>query len=206
MNQLTIGGIITNGIQIGLKNVVSIVAAVFLWLITIWIPYLNVGTTIAMLGIIVAMSKGGVISPLEIFSAKYRKNMGEFFLLVGFLYIGVLAGSIFMIIPGIVIGIAWGQAIYLLIDKDMNPTEALAVSNRITYGKKWTIFLGTFILAIVMIIAIIILVKIFGAIWGFLGTIVGLVGYIVMISVMMAAYAYIYGVLSKELDTPQTAA
>ena len=164
MNQLTVSGIITNAIQIGIKNVASIIGAVILWILTIWIPYLNVGTTIAMVGLVVAISKGGVISPTEIFNAKYRKNMGEFFLLMIFLMMGVYGGMIFLIIPGIVIGIAWGQAVYLLIDKDLNPTEALAVSNKITYGKKWTIFLGNFILAVVMMIAVFIISYIFGSI------------------------------------------
>lgn len=200
MNQLTIGGIITNAIQIGMKNMASIVGAVILWLITIWIPYLNVGTTIAMVGMVVALSKGGVISPTEIFKAKYRKNMGEFFLLMIFLLLGTYAGLLFVVIPGIVISIAWGQAIYLLIDKDMNPTEALSVSNKITYGKKWTIFLGNFILAIILAVAIYILVFIFSSVSDTLGAIVGIIGYIAMLVIMMAAAAYIYGELSKELD------
>jgi hypothetical protein len=200
MTQLTVSNIITNSIQLGMKNLASIVGAVILWIITIWIPYLNVGTTIAMVGMVVALSKGGVISPTEIFDAKYRKNMGEFFLLVAFLWIGTSAGYLFVVIPGIVISIAWGQAIYLLIDKNMNPTEALAMSNKITYGKKWTIFLGTFILALGIIIAIMILTFIFGAIADFLGFLVGLIGYISLFVIMMAASAYIYGELSKELE------
>ncbi len=204
MNQLTIGKIITNSIQLGIKNMASIVGAVILWLITIWIPYLNVGTTIAMVGIVIALSKGGVVSPLEIFSAKYRKNMGEFFLLVAFLWMGITAGYLFVIIPGIVISIAWSQAIFLLIDKDMNPTEAITVSNKLTYGKKWTIFLANFILIIVLSIAIYILVLIFGAISDTLGNIIGLIGYIALLTIMMAASAYIYGELSKELESSDT--
>ncbi|GAB4379955.1 MAG: hypothetical protein Kow0042_29780 [Calditrichia bacterium] len=205
MNQLTIGGIISNAIQIGLKNMASIVVAVFLWIITIWIPYLNVGTTIAMIGMVVAISKGGIISPLEIFDAKYRRNMGEFFLLIGFLEIGIIAGYLFAIIPGIVISIAWGQAIFLLIDKNMNPTEAITVSNKLTYGKKWTIFLAYFILGVVLVVAIYILVTIFGFVWGFLGKLVGFIGYIAMMCIFLSAAAYIYGELSKELDTAEPA-
>ncbi len=199
MNQLSVSGIITNAIQIGMKNVVSIIGAVILWLLTIWIPYINVGTTIAMVGLVVAISKGGVISPTEIFNAKYRKNMGEFFLLIVFLLMGMYGGMIFLIIPGIVISIAWGQAIYLLIDKDLNPTEALTVSNKITYGKKWTIFLGNFILAIAMLVAVYILTYIFGSISSILGMLAGLAGYVIFIAIMMAASAYIYGELSKEV-------
>ena len=202
MDRLTIGGIITNSIQLGLKNIAPIVGAVVLWLLTIWVPYLNVGTTIAMVGMVVALSKGNIISPFEIFDAKYRKNMGEFFLLIAFLWMGITAGYLFIIIPGIVISIAWGQAIYLLIDRNMNPTEAITVSNKITYGKKWTIFFGNLILAVVMLVVIYILVAIFGFIWDFLGLVVGLVGYIAFFTIMMAASAYIYGELVKELNNP----
>ncbi len=202
MNQLTISSIISNSIQIGLKNFASIIGAVILWLITIWIPYINVGTTIALIGMVVAISKGKIISPTEIFDSKYRRNMGEFFLLIAFLSIGITAGYLFVIIPGIVISIAWGQSIYLLIDKNMSPTEAISVSNKLTYGKKWTIFLGNLILSIVVIVAIIIITAIFSIISEGLATIIAIIGYIGLLVIMMAASAYIYGELSKELEKP----
>lgn len=201
MNQLTIGGIISNSFQMGLKNMASIVGAIILWIITIWIPYINVGTSIAIIGLVVAMSKGGIISPTEIFAKKYRRIMGEFFLLYGLMMVGVMAGYAFVIIPGIVISIAWGQAVYLLIDKDMNPTQALAASNKITYSKKWTIFLGYLILAIILGIAIFILTKILGFIWDFLGVLAGILGCIAAVCILLAAAAYIYGELSKQLET-----
>lgn len=205
MNQLTVSGIITNSIQIGLKNLASVVGAVFLWLITIWIPYLNVGTTIALIGMVVTLSKGGVISPLEIFDGKYRRNMGEFFLLIAFIWFGTAAGYMFVIIPGIVISIAWSQAVYLLIDKNMNPTEAITMSNKLTYGKKWIIFGGVFVLGFVVLVAVFIITAIFNAIWGFLGDLVAFVGYIAFFVIMLSSSAYIYGELSKSLDTPEAA-
>ena len=200
MNQLTVGNIISNSFSIGLRNMASIVGAVVLWLITLWIPYLNVGTTIAMMGIVVTMSKGGVFSPTEIFDAKYRRNMGEIFLLGAFYLFGVFIGYIFVVIPGIVISIAWGQSIYLLIDKGLNPTEALTVSNRITYGKKWTIFFGYLLLMIIVWIAIGILSLIFGYISPILGLIISILGNIAIFSIMFACAAYIYGELSKLVD------
>jgi len=200
MEQLTITGIINNSITLGLKNLASIVGAVVLWALTFWIPYLNVGTTIALYGMIIEMSKGGVISPLEIFDAKYRRNMGEFFLLMGFMLAGIMAGYLFFIIPGIVIAIAWGQAVLLLIDKNMNPTEALTMSNKLTYGKKWTIFLGNLILVLVLYIVLLIIVFIVSKISGFIALLFALVGYLAILVIMMAAAAYIYGVLSKELE------
>jgi len=202
MNQLTVGNIISNAFQLGLKNLPSLLGAIILWILTIWIPYLNVGTTIALIGLVVAISKGNVISPTEIFAAKYRRNMGEFFLLMAFLYIGVLAGYVFVIIPGIVISIAWSQAIYLLIDRNMSPTEALVASNKITYGKKWTIFFSYLILTVVILIAIFILFKIFSFISEGLAAVVAVVAYLVFAVILVGANAYIYGELSKELDQP----
>jgi hypothetical protein len=200
MNQLTIGGIVTNAIQLGMKNFASVIGAVLLWLITIWIPYINVGTTIALIGLVVAISKGNIISPTEIFNARYRRNIGEFFLLVAFVYIGTAAGFFFVIIPGIVISIAWSQALYLLIDKNMNPTEAITSSNKITYGKKWTIFLGQFILTVIMLIAIFIIYTIFSFISEGLAVIIALICYLIFIVIMLGAAAYIYGQLSKGMD------
>src|SRR4051812_5987849 len=106
MNQLTVGGIIQNGALTGLKNAASLLGAVALWVLTLWIPYLNVGTTIGLLGLVAAMSKGEVISPTEIFRADYRKQMGEFFLVQAFLSIGVLIGLGFLAIPGLVIALS----------------------------------------------------------------------------------------------------
>lgn len=200
--RLTIGGIISNSINIGLKNSGSIIGAIVLWVLTIWIPYLNVGTTIGLLTLVVVMSKGGVVSPTEIFKDKYRQYMGEFFLLVGFLTLGVTIGYAFMIIPGIVISVAWGQALYLMVDKGMNPTEALTTSNKITYGHKLTIFIGKFVLVVVLMIAVFIVAAIFRAASNFLGGLVVFVGYLLAFSISFAADAYIYGELVKKLDPP----
>lgn len=200
MTQLTVMSIITNTIQIALKNSVSIAMAVALWLLTLWIPYINVGTTIALIGMVVALSKGEVISPFEIFHGRYRQYMGEFFLLLIFLEIGIISGLFFLIIPGIIISIAWGQALYLMLDKGMNPIEALTRSNKITHGKKLTIFLGTFGIYVVSIIAVAILSFLFTSIAEILGMVFNIVAAIFLVSVFISQGAYIYGVLSKEAD------
>ena len=83
MKKLDIKEVLTEGVGIGIKNIVSLVLATILYVVTVWIPYLNVGTTIAMMSIPVELSKGNIINPLFIFDAKFRKNMGEFFILVG---------------------------------------------------------------------------------------------------------------------------
>ena len=145
---LTISEIIKNSFSLGLNNKGLIIGASILWALTAWVPYLNVGTTIGFLGIIVSISKGNSTSVTEIFNAKYRKKMGEFFLLLSFMIIGIASGYAFVIIPGIVISIAWSQSILLFIDKGYSPLESIKKSNDITYGEKWTIFIGYLLLRI----------------------------------------------------------
>jgi hypothetical protein len=200
MNQLTVSNIVRNAIQIGIQNIASILGAAILWLLTIWIPYINVGTTIAMVSLVVAMGKGGAFSPLEIFESRYRKNMGEFFILISLIWLGVIAGYVFMIIPGIVIAIAWSQAIYLLVDKGANPMQAISLSNKLTYGKKWTIFLANLVILVFGFLGILIITWLIGAISETLAGFIGFLGYIVLMTFTLSAAAFIYGVYSNLID------
>ncbi len=204
MNQLTVGGIISNAFNLGLKNFGPIVGTVILWIITLWIPYINVGTTIGLVGMVVAISKGNILSPTEIFNSRYRQYMGEFFLVSAFVWIGTLIGYTFLVIPGIVISVAWGQALYILLDKEINPLECLFQSNKITYGKKWTIFLGMLLLAIILYVAVFILYFIFNQIATFLGILVGVIGYVAIACIFIGGTAYIYQILSRDLGGQTT--
>lgn len=147
--KITLGSVLSEGLGIGVKNAVSIVVATVLWLLTIWIPYLNVGTTIAMTTIPIELSKGQIISPLFIFDGKYRQYMGEYFTLIGLMLIALIPAFLFMIVPGIIIGIGWSLALYILLDKGIAPGAALVRSNKATYGYKWTIFLVGAVLYVV---------------------------------------------------------
>ena len=82
MKKLNIIATIKDGIAIGMINFLSLVLTAVLYVVTIWIPYLNVGTTIAMASLPAELAKGNVVNPLFIFDGKYRKNMGEFFILM----------------------------------------------------------------------------------------------------------------------------
>jgi hypothetical protein len=136
--RLVVNATIKDGIAIGTRNIGPILVNVLLWVLTIWIPYLNVGTTIGLTaGIVSKASRGEIIPITEIFDPKYRKYMGEFFLVSGLSGIGIFMGTIFGIIPGIVISLAWSLAILLVVDKGKNPTKALILSNNYTYGYKW---------------------------------------------------------------------
>lgn len=141
--------ILTEGIPLGIANFVTIFGATILWLLTFWIPYLNVGTTIALNTMPIALADNEAPEgPTYIFKDKYRKYMGEYFVLMGLMYMAIWMASVFLIIPGIVISLAWSQALYLLFDKHLTPMDAMKESNEKTYGHKWTIFLTGLVFAI----------------------------------------------------------
>jgi len=141
VKKLAVDFTIREGITMGTKNFVPILVNALLWVLTVWIPYLNVGTTIGLsVGIVAMISRGEAISMTEIFNPKYRKYMGDFFLASGLICLGVSIGTLFLFIPGIIIALAWSLAIMLVIDKGKNPMEAITLSNKLTNGYKWRIF------------------------------------------------------------------
>ena len=99
-----------DALVIGTKNAVSIILAILFWVITIWIPYVNVGTTIAIMTLPIELSKGNIISPFSIFDDKYRRYMGELLLLNTFLTEAISLGCVFLLIPGSIIAISWSLA------------------------------------------------------------------------------------------------
>lgn len=155
--------ILKEGASMGLKNSLSIIGAYLLYILTIWIPYINVGTTIAIVSLPVSISKGRVISPLEIFYSKYRKNMGTFFLLLFFMFFGYIFSILFLVIPFIILSLSWSQAIFLLVDKGINPMQALNESNKITYNYKVKIFFIQVILSLTYFLIYFAINLIFGA-------------------------------------------
>jgi hypothetical protein len=191
--KITVGGVIQEGIGIGLKNSLSLLGATILWLVTIWIPYLNVGTTIAMNAIPIELSKGKVISPIFIFDAKYRKYMGEYFNLVGLMIMSLLPAFLFLIIPAYVIAISWSLAIYLLLDKGVSPSEALIRSSKATYGYKWTIFFVSLVLAVIFYV----LYFIFNLI-PYVGIVFIIIAYLLLIVSDLGCSAVIYRELTKD--------
>jgi uncharacterized membrane protein len=147
LKKLEVASTFKDGITIGVRNLGPILVNVLLYILTCWIPYLNIGSTIGLsVGIIVKASRGEVIGMTEIFDPRYRKYIGEFFLTTGLVYIGVFVGLLLALIPGIVLSIAWSLSLLLVIDKEKNPMEAISLSNNLTYGYKWPIF-GAYFLA-----------------------------------------------------------
>ena len=182
--KLNIIATIKDGIAIALVNFLSLILTTLLWLVTVWIPYLNVGTTIAMESLPAELAKGKVINPLFIFESKYRKNMGEFFILMALMTGAISVGLGFGFIPGIVIAIAWDFAIVLFVDKDMSALDALRESNRLTYGHKARIFGISTLVIISLCIVCSIILGIFGI--GEIGWLEAIGGILVAILVIFA--------------------
>ena len=194
-NKIQLETVFKEGFANGMKNLPSLLGAIGLWIITIWIPYVNVGTTIAIMTLPILMSKGVVFSPLDIFDKKYYRYMGEVFLAWGLIAMGTLAGFLFLIIPAIVISIAWSMAIYLILDKGVNASEALRLSNKITFGNKWMIFGVTFLLAVAYGIGS----WLFGLV-PFIGWLLTLCLFVAYFALTLGCNASIYGTLSKNIE------
>ncbi len=197
-NKINFVGVLQEGTALGIKNIASLVVAVLLYILTCWIPYINVGTTIALSAIPIAMSKGEVISPFFIFDEKYRKYMGEYFQLMGLKGLSLFPAYLFMIVPGIIISIGWSLALYIMLDKGVSPSEAMTRSTQSTYGYKLTIF-GVNLL---LLVAFGILFYIFSMI-PFLGSLLIFALLIAYISISLACSAVIYknltaGIASQE--------
>lgn len=193
--KLDITQTIKDGIQYGLKNFISLLLMVLLYILTCWIPYLNVGTTIGLYKAIIGIGRGDVVDPLSIFDNDNFKNIGNFFLLEGFVAIGTIAAAAFMFLPAIIISIAWGFAIYFLIDKRVSPLKALQLSYDSTFGNKWRIFFLELLCALLI-----------GIVCGLLGIIpkvgpaLAVIASILCAAIMVAVQGVMYDYFSKKAD------
>lgn len=212
MKKLNIMATIQDGVKIGLVNYLSLILTVVLYVLTIWIPYLNVGTTIAMCSLPAELAKGNMLNPLFIFDGKYRRNMGEFFILYALMSGAISVGFLFMGIPGIVISIAWSMATVLFVDKDMSALDCLRESNRLTYGNKARIFGAEFLLALALCVVVGIIAGLFGigdVHWlEVIGTIINVILVIFFVPAMLGLEASIYRQLTtgEILDAAEACA
>lgn len=178
------------------ENFLPLVGTFILYILTIWIPYINVGTTLGLNGVVLQLANKKKVEPLEIFKEKYRERMGELLLLVVFAFLSVYLGFVLLLIPGIVIALSWFFAFLLFIDKKLSPLEVLKKSNEVTYGHKWTIFGALFSICILFAIAsFIISFFLEGILGGVITTAVLILLYVYLKTVLFSAHAYLYRVL-----------
>ncbi|MCL2244757.1 MAG: hypothetical protein FWC03_09895 [Treponema sp.] len=194
VKKIKVFGTIKDGIAIGFKNIGPILVNLLLWILTCWIPYINVGTTIGMfVGIIAKAARNESISMTEIFDRKYRKFMGEYFLVTGLMGLGITIGFAFMIIPGIIISIAWVFAPLIVIDKGKSPMEGISISYQTTNGNKGKIYGALFFVTLIYLI----LSCIIGIIMAI--TVLGVLLLIVAALFYIFVYIGIYASLYKQL-------
>lgn len=129
-----------------IKNASSILAAVVLCLVTLWIPYVNVGRQSPSISLLsVELTKHGVYNPLDIFQSKWRRYMGEFFMAAGLQIFPLLISLLFLYIP-YVLSIPWSLSFYFLIEKDK--VQKIKASNDATDGSKWLVFSAEFVICL----------------------------------------------------------
>lgn len=201
MKQLDFTETFKDAITIGMKNAPSVIAAVALFLVTIWIPYINIGTFIAITLLPTQLAKGEVINPLGIFDSKYRRYMGEFLITMGLMVIPTSIAFLFMFVPGIVLSLAWTLAYYFLIEKGKNPIEAIRASNDATYGSKWTMFFVSLVVGVLFGIVFGIFQAICNAIGiGFITFVVMFILYVLAISISMSISASFWKQLKDNVE------
>ncbi len=101
---------------------------------------------------------------------------------------------IFLVVPGIVLGIIWSQALYLVLDKGVNPAKALSLSNKMTYGNKWIIFAVMFVVYIAFLVASLLLTWI-----PFIGVIIAFCLMVIYMAMILGCSGMIYGKLLENL-------
>ena len=186
---------IREGVSYGIRNFFPLFLMVILYFLTFWIPYLNVGTSIGLYKAVISIGRGETVDPLSIFNKDNFKNLGNLFLLMGFISIGTLAAAAFLFLPAIVISIAWGFAIYFLIDKHVSPLKALLLSYDSTFGNKWRIFFLNLLCAVII-----------GAVMGLfvaipkVGPFIAVIFLFLAIAIVVAIDGVAYDFFSKKAD------
>ena len=203
MKELRFSDGFSSSFKLAINQFWSVLGAILLWIITIWIPYINVGTTIGLIQIQIKLGRGEKISADEIFDGKHRAVMGKIFLLWSFMTIGIVIGTIFLIVPGIVLWHAWFLSTMLILDKKLDPIQAMSKSYDLTYGYKWVMFFITFAINLAFSLVSVLTDPETWAISEYYepGLFLFLIFLTVAVSLvggvwLMAAYGYIYATLS----------
>lgn len=183
----------------------GLVTAVFLAIIFLVLlgvaSYYFIGACIALcsLPIVLGRPDGEVPSYTFVFDKKYRQYIGEYFLLCGLQSLGTLMAGLFFIVPAFVVGLSWSQAIYVMLDKEVSPTEALIKSNKMTQGHKWTMFFITVVLVIIALIVGLLWFWLLAQIDNIYVTIIGFVLFEALVAVIVIGCASaIYHGLNKK--------
>ena len=119
---------------IATRHAPSIIAAVILFLLTLWVPYVNLGTLIALTLLPVRLARDERIEALSIFRSEYRRRMGDFLLTAALKLAALTLGTALLVIPGIVLALAWKPAYWCLAEHDKSPLEAIRAAEAATFA------------------------------------------------------------------------
>lgn len=133
-----------------------------------------------LISVLLKIYNGKKIDIIDFFGA-YKQFFS--FVMTFILYaIIVVAGLLLLIVPGIIWALKYQFALTLVVDRKLNPFQALRKSAEMTAGLKWDLF------GLVLVFKIVLLI-------GFLALIVGL---LVAIPITALASIYVYKILLKE--------
>jgi hypothetical protein len=82
------------------------------------------------------------------------------------LAIGVLLGCLLLIVPGLVLAMAWSVAFPVLVLENRGVFDSFKRSAALTRGKRWSIFLLLFVVWLVLFIVELVLMAVFGGLQG----------------------------------------
>jgi uncharacterized membrane protein len=101
------------------------------------------------------------------------------------LSLAVAIGFVLLIVPGIIFGLMFMFATFIVIERELGPIDAMNESHRLTRGHKWQLF--GFVLLLVLV--------------NLLGLLALLVGIFVSIPVSTLAFVHAYRVLGGKAET-----
>lgn len=148
----------SEGFASGTRNVLRLLAMSLLFVLTCWIPYINVGTFIALSTLPAQYATGNAVNPLSIFDSRFRRPMGNFMILQVLFAVVAFASGFLGFIPALVLFYSWNLASLFVVENGMNPFDAMDASHKCTYGSKWTMFAIhlVYVLCVALVLAIII--------------------------------------------------
>ena len=106
----------------------------------------------------------------------FWKFLGASILLV----LAIAIGFVLLIVPGVIFALMFMFTMFIVIDRELGPIEAMKESHRITRGHKWNLLGFTLVLVLINL----------------LGVLALLVGLLVSIPVSSLAFAHVYRLLA----------
>jgi uncharacterized membrane protein YeaQ/YmgE (transglycosylase-associated protein family) len=224
----SIGGVLDDGFQLlkasfGKVLPISLVGAMFNTLPNLMAPDLDPADLstlppllpwVVLLSIVVSlMIYSAVLARIDAVAHNTELRLGaalsvglrRFFPLLGcfVLYsVAVLAGSLALLIPGIILGLSLVMGPYLVVTARMAPLEALKMSHRLVWGNWWRTALLFSVLTIFVIVAYLLFILLFGLVAAVmfddakdLGTVTSLVAGLVTAVISPLMYAFVLSVL-----------